>query len=447
MKQKMQKILAVVLAVMTVFSFGFSALAADYQIELGFDADELRIIVENTDSENYEYNITPNTGVFKALTVEDSKVQFLYLTAGTEYTVTAHKVRYDSLHNRIVNPEVYASAKMKLLKGQSIPGSPVIVDVTSSTITVKYISGCEVSLDGENWFKFKKDNENYKFEGLTENTQYYVYARKAAVENEFYASKASNYTPIKTKLSSDQTDPGMPVVDAANISSTTITVKAVSGYEYSIGGEKWQKSNKFTDLTPNTVYNVYQRKSVDTEIYEPAKRSAAKVVQTLARDSLKANADEGSVAIASVHAGTKCTVTCKIVFPASTLNGIRKNVYGDTKLTPIYFKSDLEGNATYELKTEDGNSYEGSFIPSVDGKHTLTIYYKREKYDGINKWIDDGIVTGQKTVTITPKQNFFEKVAEVLGNLILNDIPEFLAKVGTWIAKIFIFIFGFLASK
>ncbi|MBO5001736.1 MAG: InlB B-repeat-containing protein [Prevotella sp.] len=41
--------------------------------------------------------------------------------------------------------------------------------------------------------------------------------------------------------------------------STVVTLKALSGYEYSKDGQIWQTSSVFTDLTPGTQYTFYQR--------------------------------------------------------------------------------------------------------------------------------------------------------------------------------------------
>ena len=67
-----------------------------------------------------------------------------------------------------------------------------------------------------------------------------------------------------------------PVV--TNVTATTITVKAMEGYEYGMSVHYWRTSNVFTRLAPDVEYTIYQRKidQPDT-VSEPVK------VRTLSR--------------------------------------------------------------------------------------------------------------------------------------------------------------------
>jgi len=57
---------------------------------------------------------------------------------------------------------------------------------------------------------------------------------------------------------------GAPVEE--NTTQTTIELKPLSGYEYSMDGINWQASPIFENLTPNTSYTFYQRKAkTDTQ--------------------------------------------------------------------------------------------------------------------------------------------------------------------------------------
>ena len=51
--------------------------------------------------------------------------------------------------------------------------------------------------------------------------------------------------------------PGVPVIESH--SDDSITIKPISGGEYSLDNTNWQDSNVFTDLTPWQTYTVYQR--------------------------------------------------------------------------------------------------------------------------------------------------------------------------------------------
>lgn len=53
----------------------------------------------------------------------------------------------------------------------------------------------------------------------------------------------------------------------ASATSTSITLNATDGNEYSLGGSSWQATTTFHDLTPGQTYSFYQRvKQTDTEL-------------------------------------------------------------------------------------------------------------------------------------------------------------------------------------
>ncbi len=78
-----------------------------------------------------------------------------------------------------------------------------------------------------------------------------------------------NLTGVTTKTyvidKAKQTAPAKPTLSGKT--TTTVTLKAVSGYEYSKNGTAWQSSNKFTGLKANTTYKFYQRKKATANQY------------------------------------------------------------------------------------------------------------------------------------------------------------------------------------
>ena len=80
------------------------------------------------------------------------------------------------------------------------------------------------------------------------------------------------YTPSKTT----PTKPSAPVLDSKT--DTTITVKAVSGQEYSRdGGKTWQTSGTFTGLTPETEYSIVTKITATSTANESPVSDALKV--------------------------------------------------------------------------------------------------------------------------------------------------------------------------
>ncbi len=71
------------------------------------------------------------------------------------------------------------------------------VTTTTSSITVKAVSGQEYSLDGINWFPADTKTGEVIFKGLTPNTEYTIYTRIAATE-EAFASNSNEGISVKT---------------------------------------------------------------------------------------------------------------------------------------------------------------------------------------------------------------------------------------------------------
>ncbi|MCR5150067.1 MAG: hypothetical protein K6B52_02430 [Clostridiales bacterium] len=431
MKTHSKRIVAVLLALITamclaVFSF------ADYQVAASLDSEKKTITVTNTDKTNYEYEISPMSADLFTSNTDEGNIVYSQLTPGTEYTISAFA------KPRIDGATAVSTVKVKLLKSQNPPSAPTIVSSTATEIVVKYMTGCEVSLDNITYYQFA-NNTNYTFKGLTPEKSYVVYARKKAT-SEYYASAAVS-SEIKTLKVGDKTVPVEAVL--VDITNTTITVKKVAGYEYSLDKENWQSSNEFKNLKPNTVYTVYQRKTFDASEYEPSICSKGVQFQTTGRAPLKANPDAAEVVVPSKqHAGAQITVTAKTLFPAKDM----ALVYGDTKITPAYLYTEKDSApVSFKATEKDKNVFEAKFKPSddADGSYNFYIVFKSEKYDGKGNWVDDGTEVRTVAVKILPKQNWFEKFVEGLGNVLFNYLPSALTKVGkafvtviTWFVKI-----------
>ena len=129
------------------------------------------------------------------------------------------------------------------------PEKPIVEKVTNTTVTLKAIDGCEYSMDGFTW---QKSNV---FTGLSPCTEY-AFCQRFAETNEDYASAQSGYV-LAVTLKNAVTAPKAPTVKSATASS--VTLDPVNGYEYSLGGSTWQKSNVFNGLNVLETYTFYQR--------------------------------------------------------------------------------------------------------------------------------------------------------------------------------------------
>ena len=121
---------------------------------------------------------------------------------------------------------------------------PQLSKVTHDTVHLVAQDGFEYSLDKQNW---KKDGV---FTGLQPNHTYSFYSRLSG------NSQVSQPLQVTT----DRAKQGKaPAPEAQSQDTTSITLKAVSGCEYSMDGQNWQSSPKFTGLQTNTEYTFYQR--------------------------------------------------------------------------------------------------------------------------------------------------------------------------------------------
>lgn len=98
----------------------------------------------------------------------------------------------------------------------------------------------------------------------------------------------------------------------ASVTSDTVTLTAVDGYEYKMGDGDWQTSNVFTGLTPETEYTFYQRAAENEDALAGAASEALKVTTKAAFTPGNVDGDEKNnvnlndvVALAQIVAGWK----------------------------------------------------------------------------------------------------------------------------------------------
>jgi len=135
------------------------------------------------------------------------------------------------------------------LKTPEAPAAPIVIKVTSDSVTLAKVDGIEYSLDLVNW------QENSVFEGLAPNREYVIYARVKATETNMSGDVIS--VSIKTPKKSQTRPSDVPRFSMVDYCS--ITLAFVDGAEYMIEGGEWTDNNVFEDLDYNTTYKFYQR--------------------------------------------------------------------------------------------------------------------------------------------------------------------------------------------
>lgn len=410
-----KKTLSLIMALLMICSAAvFSASAADEapaKPEYVLDPVEKTIVVK-TPADGAVITIEPADKAKEA--TQGGDILFFNLVYGTEYTITA------TLNEKT------ETVTVKLLEVQATPAAPVCEKRTATSLKVSKVSGCEYKItdtegnpvNGSDW------SETVLFENLEPETFYVIYARKAAVADKYYASDAASVS-VKTLAAGKAEATAKPVLE--DKTNTTITVKAVSGVEYSIdGGKTWQTSGDFKNLKANTSYTIVAREMFDASEQEANPVSEGLTVITNSRASYDASitrctfkAQDGK---RYANENVKITVTGDA--PAD-LNTVQ---YGDTMYAPASFEA-AGTKAEFVGTTKVGT---GTFLPgeaNANKNVVVAVTYNKLKYVG-NGWEKVGEVTEKYTVSIGPVNNTLTKIKEGLEtvlNFLLNTVPKFIS--------------------
>lgn len=192
---------------------------------------------------------------------------FTGLSSGTKYTFYQRYAETDTheASNIITGTSVTTDKSKQTL----IPNTPTVQSFTASSITLTPIDGCEYSKNGTTW---QTNNTFYNLSCGTEYTFYQRYKETATT----YAGKSSSALKAQTDKGT-QTKPSAPTLSSKTYNSVTLT--AISGYEYSRDGINWQNSNVFTGLTAETNYLFYRRRA-ETNTHYASESSASITVKT-----------------------------------------------------------------------------------------------------------------------------------------------------------------------
>lgn len=120
---------------------------------------------------------------------------------------------------------------------------------SSVKITLQAITNYEYKCNDGEW---QKSNV---FDNLSFDKNYTFYQRLGKT-NENVESSSSCAKTIYIKKANIDVPPTPTVLSKT---ANSVTLKDISGYEYSADGKVWQKSNVFTGLTEDTEYTFYQR--------------------------------------------------------------------------------------------------------------------------------------------------------------------------------------------
>ncbi|PWM46823.1 MAG: hypothetical protein DBX47_01780 [Clostridiales bacterium] len=245
---------------------------------------------------------------------------FTNLSPITEYTFYQ---RYKETNEAPASEKSEALiTKTQKSQNTNIPTAPVLQSKNDISVTLEQVQNCEYSLNGTNWVL------SNVFENLLPNKEYTFYVRYKETDTTYASEKSVALTV--TTLRSTITAPAAPEI--ANTTDKVITLKAVSGCEYSLDGTTWQASNVFQNLLPNKEYTLYARYAQTDTTYASEKSAGLKI--TTLKSTI--NAPEAPVAdkvtISSVM--LKIIESCEYSIDGTTWQS--SNVFNNLKPSTEY---------------------------------------------------------------------------------------------------------------
>lgn len=164
---------------------------------------------------------------------------FAGLKPGTEYEIISRTAATDTSNASEPGPALTVKTKSP----EDILPAPTLLRSTDISITVAAEPGLEYSIDGGETWQIEGT-----FSGLIFGTEYQIIARNPS-EPDDYSYPLIAKTVFPAPILESRTD-------------TSITIKVVSGLEYSAdGGKTWQIGGTFSDLEPGTEYQIISRRS------------------------------------------------------------------------------------------------------------------------------------------------------------------------------------------
>lgn len=249
------------------------------------------------------------------------------------------------------------------------PEIPETVEILDHSITVRAVPGqvYAVTSDSSQNADLQGWQESGIFEHLEDRTRYYIFTKQAESDTAM-ESTVSEPLAVLTLQSSLEV-PGVPQLAAAG--SDTITIREISGQEYSINeGKNWQTIGTFSGLLPNHIYRVITRVSRTAEKMEsPA--SQALDVRTEKRSAM-------APAVPVCIGITETAITIR------TVNGLEYSIDGGKSWQSDGVFAGLKPDTKYEIQARgrENEIYKMSPVSSVLSVTTKKVSEFQVKLNG-----------------------------------------------------------------
>lgn len=374
-------------------------------------------VVVNGKSYPVDFSISPTAK--KTLAPNGVDTLFYNLEMGKKYTVTA---TCDIDGNKITS-----SASETLKNSQSAPEIKAAKNVTSTSIEIPSVAGCEYMIEGPN-VENPKWGEKVLFTDLVPDQLYTVSIRFKETTTA-YASEPTKVT-VRTLKTANPAKPAAPVLADKDMNS--ITVVENTNMLYSIDLVNWQPSGKFTGLKPGVTYSIYAMYAYDKTEQEPGPHSDPLAVKTNSRANSPASLNDCKITIEEkdiYYANETFDVTIQVKSTFVT----HQAEYGDTIYIPVSYQ--VNDGPKITIPRVQGTKFVVAVDPLVKNANKtikLTINFTKMKFVGGTQWIDIGEeVSSVHKVDIGYEYTFFNVLVEYFTkafNLLFDTLPGLLAK-------------------
>ncbi|MBR5284831.1 MAG: Ig-like domain-containing protein, partial [Clostridia bacterium] len=310
-------------------SFRFPSVSEFYSEDLTIT----NVLIDSAADEENTTAVVYSSSDDSIVTVDANTGEITIHKAGT-VTITASAAKNDAFK------AAFASYELTINKAaQTAPAALTASELTVTANSIKvtepkagYEYACAIPGSQSEW------RANGSFTGLSPNTEYQVFARLAATDS-LNASAASEPCTVTTPKGT-QVAPAALTANDLTVTADSITVKTVTGYEYALSPDSsdWSTSGIFTNLLPNTQYQVFARLA-ETDRYNASAASEPCTVTTpkgtqaapdaLTEEDLTITAN--SIEIKALMAGYEYTCIASGETPVWSTNGIFTGLLPNTE--------------------------------------------------------------------------------------------------------------------
>ena len=320
-----------------------------------------------------DQTLTANTDTVTPIGAEFDYVwkrngQIIIGASSNTYIVTDKDVNETITVDVIGKNEYYGT-----LIGNAPPRIPTLLTVSSYSVVLNMVSGCQYSHDGINW------QDSASFENLKPNTEYIFYQRMAPTPTSVASESSEALTIVTEKavISGEISIIGSPVIG----DTLTVNVEELLPYDCSVAYQ-WYCNGIMIDGATEETYTIVSG-DLNKEITVTA-TGIGDYEGSISSDGVLATIPVTGITLnktsATIKTGETLTLTATII-PDDAVN---KNIVWITEEKGIVTVENgivtalKKGTETITVKTEDGN-YSATCVITAECSHSNTMIVPEEE--------------------------------------------------------------------